>query len=176
MSKSPTKTDQKNQKKSPNNAKKKSSTPDIPEEKLEEYRDAFNIFDKDNSGDISVAELSGLFKTLGHMVTDKEVKELLDSVDTNRDGVVSFDEFVVLMLKLETQEDSEEEEVIKAFKVFDRDGNGFLSIEEFKYILMTLGDKFSEQQVEEIFNETDLDGDGQIDYMEFINFWNSKSI
>lgn len=147
---------------------------DIPEDKLAEYKDAFDIFDKDKSGDISVKELSALFKTLGHTIPDSEIKDLIDSVDTSGTGVVSFDEFVSLLLKVESQNDTEEEEVIKAFKVFDKDGNGTLSCAEFKHILTNLGDRFTEAEVEEIFKEADLDGDGQIDYHEFVNFWKSK--
>ena len=147
---------------------------DVPEEKLAEYKDAFDMFDKDHSGDISVKELAALFRALGHSIPDSEIKDLIDSVDTTGSGVVSFDEFVSLLLKVEASNETEEEEVIKAFKVFDRDGNGSLSCAEFKHILTNLGDKFTEAEVEEIFKEADLDGDGQIDYNEFVNFWKSK--
>ena len=147
---------------------------DVPEEKLAEFKDAFDMFDKDKSGEISAKELSSLFRALGHTISESEIKDLIDSVDTSGDGQVSFDEFVFLMMKVEVEDVSEEEDVIKAFKVFDKDGNGSLSCAEFKHILINLGDKFSEAEVEEIFKEADLDGDGQIDYHEFVNFWKAK--
>ena len=147
---------------------------DVPEEKLAEYKDAFDMFDKDHSGEISVKELAGLFRALGHNMTDSEIKDLIDSVDTDGSGEVSFDEFVTLLLKVESSNESEEDEVIKAFKVFDRDGNGSLSCAEFKHILLVLGNRFTEEEVNEIFKEADLDGDGKIDYQEFVNFWKSK--
>jgi calmodulin len=142
--------------------------------RLAEYKDAFEIFDKDKSGDISVHEISKLFKALGHSMTDKEIQKLVDEVNISGEESIGFDEFVQLMEKLDSQVESEEEAVIRAFKVFDRDQNGFLSVAEFKHILVNLGDKFTEAEVDEIFREADLDGDGQIDYHEFVDFWKNK--
>lgn len=148
--------------------------PDVPEERLAEFKDAFDMYDKDRSGNISVRELTALFKTLGHSIPESEIRDLIDSVDTSGKGEITFNEFVTLLLKVEAQNETEEEEVIRAFKVFDRDGNGTLSCAEFKHILTNLGDKFTDAEVEEIFKEADLDGDGQIDYYEFVNFWKTK--
>ena len=56
-----------------------------------------------------------------------------------------------------------EEELREMFKVFDMDGNGFISSEEFKWTMMNLGQKLTEEEVEEILKAADLNGDGQID-------------
>ena len=166
---SPVKEEPKQQKKAP-----EPKRPDVPEDKLAEYKDAFDMYDRDKSGDISLKELVALFKTLGHSIPESEVRDLIDSVDTSGKGKVTFDEFVSLLLKVEADGETEEEEVIKAFKVFDRDGSGSLSCAEFKHILTNLGDKFTDAEVDEIFKEADLDGDGKIDYQEFVNFWKTK--
>jgi calmodulin len=154
--------------------KLKSGRPGVSEEKLTEYKESFDLFDKDHSGDISAKELSALFKSLGYFVSDKDIKELMKSSDMNTDGIVSFEEFVDLMAKIESQEEPDEEEVLKAFKVFDKDGDGFLSVAEFKHILTSLGDKMTDAEVDEIFKDVDLDGDGQVDFQEFVSFWKVK--
>lgn len=56
-----------------------------------------------------------------------------------------------------------EAEIRAMFKVFDMDGNGFISSEEFKWTMMNLGQQLTEEEVEEIIKTADLNGDGQID-------------
>lgn len=147
----------------------------IPEEKLDEYREAFRLFDKDNSGTISVHEIGRIMKNMGNEMTEDELKDMIGDLDTDGSGEINFDEFVTLMRRTEVHEElSEEEAVIRAFKTFDKDNNGWLSCEEFKHILMNLGNKFTEEETLEIFNEADLDHDGRIDYVEFVDFWKNK--
>lgn len=50
----------------------------------------------------------------------------------------------------------------EAFRVFDRDGNGYITAEEFRYFMTHMGEQFSDEEVDEIINEVDIDGDGQV--------------
>lgn len=61
-----------------------------------------------------------------------------------------------------------EEEVREAFKVFDKDGNGFISAAELRHVMTNLGEKLSDTEVEEMIREADTDGDGQINYDECV--------
>jgi len=61
-----------------------------------------------------------------------------------------------------------EEELIEAFKVFDRDGNGFISAAELRHVMTNLGEKLTDEEVDEMIREADVDGDGQINYEEFV--------
>ena len=65
-----------------------------PEDQIAEYKDAFDMYDRDKSGEISVKELSSLFRSLGHDMKYDEVKELVDEVDLSGNGEISFDEFI----------------------------------------------------------------------------------
>ena len=60
------------------------------------------------------------------------------------------------------------EEIKEAFKVFDKDGNGFISAAELRHIMTNLGEKLSDEEVDEMIREADIDGDGQINYEEFV--------
>ena len=57
-----------------------------------------------------------------------------------------------------------EEEIREAFKVFDKDGNGFISAAELRHVMTNLGEKLTDEEVDEMIREADIDGDGQVNY------------
>ena len=71
------------------------------------------------------------------------------------------------------QNDSEEE-LVEAFRVFDRDGNGFISAAELRSVKNGLGENLTDEDVDEMIRDADIDGDGQINYEEFVKMMVSK--
>lgn len=71
----------------------------VPEDKLYEYRESFDLFDKDKNGTISVNEIYSIMKNYGNPISKKEVQKMIDDVDTNGDGELNFEEFVTFMEK-----------------------------------------------------------------------------
>lgn len=59
-------------------------------------------------------------------------------------------------------QENDSEMIREAFRVFDRDGNGYITAEEFRYFMTHMGEQFSDQEVDEIIAEVDIDGDGQV--------------
>lgn len=57
-----------------------------------------------------------------------------------------------------------EEEIKEAFKVFDKDGNGMISLHELAQVMANLGEKLTDDELDEMMREADINGDGQIDY------------
>jgi calmodulin len=148
---------------------------DIDEERKGQLREAFDMFDIDKKGTISVDEIYRVMKNFGNEMTKAEIKEMIADLDQDNSGELDFEEFVTFIKRTETTEDvDEDEEVIKAFKTFDRDNNGYLSLDEFRHILTNLGDRFSDAEVDEIFKEADIDGDHKLEYVEFVNYWKNK--
>ena len=82
-------------------------------------------------------------------------------------GTIDFPEFLTLMARKMKDTDSEEE-ILEAFKVFDKDGNGFISAAELRHVMTNLGEKLTDEEVDEMIREADIDGDGQINYEEFV--------
>ncbi|GAA5937133.1 hypothetical protein JCM3775_001559 [Rhodotorula graminis] len=78
------------------------------------------------------------------------------------------------MMARKMKDTDSEEEVREAFKVFDKDGNGFISAAELRHVMTNLGEKLSDTEVEEMIREADTDGDGQINYDEFVRMMMSK--
>ena len=76
-------------------------------------------------------------------------------------GKIDFEEFVMMMAK---QQCLGPEELEQAFRMFDKDGDGFIDARELRHLLTNLGEKLSEQEVDEMIAEVDIDGDGKVDY------------
>ncbi len=98
---------------------------------------------------------------------------MINEVDADGNGTIDFPEFLSLMARKMKDTDTEEE-LIEAFKVFDRDGNGFISAAELRHVMTNLGEKLTDEEVDEMIREADVDGDGQINYEEFVKMMMAK--
>ena len=140
---------------------------EISPEKRKEYQDAFEMFDKDKDGAITARELGNMMRSIGQNPTDEEVMAMIKEVDLNSDGKIELDEFITLMAR-NSPDTQTEDEVINAFRVFDKEGNGVIATAELKHSMMTVGDKMTEAEADEMIHEADIDDDGVINYEEFV--------
>ena len=69
------------------------------------------------------------------------------------------------MMACKMKDTDSEEEIREAFKVFDRDNNGFISAAELRHVMTSIGEKLTDDEVDEMIREADQDGDGRIDCM-----------
>ncbi|CAH1781676.1 unnamed protein product [Owenia fusiformis] len=139
------------------------------ESQIKDYKSTFNLFDSDNSGTIDLMELGDLLRGIGQNPSNKEVEELIKKHDVNQNGRMEFDEFLELMSVTVKPEEEVEDELRQAFKVFDKDGNGYISAKEMLVVLTKMGEEMSMEEVEEyIIKPCDVDGDGRINYEEFV--------
>ncbi|XP_078659449.1 calmodulin-alpha-like isoform X2 [Branchiostoma floridae x Branchiostoma belcheri] len=149
---------------------------ELTEEQIAEFREAFNLFDKDGGGDISVKELGSVMRSLGQNPTEQELQDMVRSVDQDGNGTIDFNEFLQMMQKAMKSDVDSEAELKEAFRVFDKDGNGFISSEELRHVMTNLGEKLTDEEVEEMIDAADINGDGQIDYEEFAIMVDIKNI
>ena len=139
----------------------------LSEERISEFRAAFELFDKDRDGLIKTKELGSILRNLGQYPSESELNTLIKEVDMDGSGTIEFKEFLCLMIR-KMKDSDPEKEFMEAFKAFDRDGNGFISEMELRLIMNNLGEKVSSEEIELMIKEVDNNYDGQIDFKEFV--------
>ena len=76
-------------------------------------------------------------RSLGQNPTEAELQDMINEVDTEANGTIDFPEFLTLMAR-KMKDTESEEEIREAFKVFDKDGNGFISAAELRHVCIKL--------------------------------------
>eukprot|EP00092_Neocalanus_flemingeri_P031331 GFUD01034027.1.p1 GENE.GFUD01034027.1~~GFUD01034027.1.p1 ORF type:complete len:149 (+),score=63.81 GFUD01034027.1:209-655(+) len=132
-----------------------------------EFKEAFDTFDKDGSGTISSEELLGVMRAMGQNPTEDELLNLVLEVDVDGNGTIDFPEFLDMMKKKAGEVD-EGAELREAFKIFDRNRDGYIDMKELKKVVAMLGTMLTKEEVEEFMAEADKDGNGKLDYDEFV--------
>nr|XP_048706118.1 calmodulin-like protein 3 [Caretta caretta] len=145
----------------------------LAEEQIAEFKEAFSLFDKDGDGSITTGELGTVMRSLGQNPTEAKLQDMVGELDTDGSGTVDFPEFLSLMARKMRDMDSEEE-IREAFRVFDEDGIGYISAAELRHVMTNLGEKLTDEEVDEMIKEADADGNGQVNYEEFVRMMVSK--
>ncbi|POI20287.1 hypothetical protein CIB84_015967 [Bambusicola thoracicus] len=134
-----------------------------------ELKQAFKEFDKDRDGYISYKDLGECMRTMGYMPTEMELIELSQQITG---GKVDFDDFVELMgpkMLAETADMIGIKELRDAFREFDTNGDGQISMAELREAMRKLlGQQLNYREVDEILKDVDLNGDGLVDFEEFV--------
>lgn len=139
----------------------------LTEDQITEFQEAFCLFDKDGDGCITIEELATVIRSLGQNPSSEELHDMISEVDVDGNGTIEFAEFLNLMARKMKETDAEEE-LKEAFKVFDKDQNGYISASELRHVMINLGEKLTDEEVEQMIREADMDGDGQVNYEEFV--------
>ncbi|XP_015836336.1 calmodulin isoform X3 [Tribolium castaneum] len=150
---------------------------EVSKSQMKEFREAFRLFDKDGDGSITKEELGRVMRSLGQFARTEELQQMLQEVDVDGDGNVSFEEFVDIAWSAGAGGDpehvlsreEEEKELRDAFRVFDKHNRGYITASDLRAVLQCLGEDLSEEEIEDMIKEVDVDGDGRIDFYEFVN-------
>uniref|UniRef100_A0A4W4FR45 EF-hand domain-containing protein n=1 Tax=Electrophorus electricus TaxID=8005 RepID=A0A4W4FR45_ELEEL len=137
-------------------------------EELEELSSAFALYAR--KGLIKCVNLGDCMRTMGYMPTEMELIELSQQINMNLGGRVDFEDFVELMGPKMLQETADMigvKELRDAFKEFDSNGDGMISVPELREAMKKLlGQQVAHKELEDILKDIDLNGDGRVDFEE----------
>ncbi|KAL6146773.1 hypothetical protein ACLB2K_057450 [Fragaria x ananassa] len=139
----------------------------LSEEQIAEFQEAFCLFDKDGDGCITIEELATAIKSVDQNPTAEELQSMINEVDIDGNGTIEFGEFLNVMVR-KMKENDADEELKEAFKVFDKDQDGYISPNELRNVMINLGERLTDEEAEQMIREADLDGDGLVNYEEFV--------
>lgn len=136
------------------------------QQSIEEMKQVFNKFDTNKDGKISPEEYKGILRALGKgNPLTKEVEKIFEVADLDGDGFIDFKEFVEVQKK---GGGLKMVDLQGAFRAFDKDGDGKITVEEVFELLQKLGERCSLQDCRRMVRAVDANGDGVIDMDEFL--------
>merc|ERR1712150_447784 len=100
------------------------------------------------------------------MGSNEELEDIMNEFDTSGNKKIEFAEFLTLMSK-KIKEVDEKDRVIQVFRTFDKDEDGFISFGDLRYVMVGLGETLSDDEINQMIKDADIDGDGRISYEEF---------
>ncbi|KAI0526776.1 hypothetical protein KFK09_002367 [Dendrobium nobile] len=140
----------------------------LTEEEVSEFRDAFCLLDKEGDGGcITMEEMIAIMKSIGRSSPNIEFTDIINHIDFDFRGNFDLTELFNLTTEI-VEEINKEDELKEVFKVFDRDQKGFISATELKNVLISLGEKLTDEEAEQMIKEADFDGDGKVNYDDFV--------
>ncbi|KPU78280.1 uncharacterized protein Dana_GF10252, isoform C [Drosophila ananassae] len=156
------------------------------EVEIKDLRTAFDLLDRNRDGRVTANELQFMLKNLGINVRDEIIHDLIREASHSGNGLINEAEFLQWVGRIQALRDEQQqheesasnskpadeaddvtEDLIAAFRVFDRDGNGFITRDELQTAMEMIGEPLNEAQLEQLLAIADLDQDGRINYEEF---------
>ena len=154
---------------------KRRTRQELSDEQKQEIKEAFDLFDTNKTGTIDYHELKVAMRALGFDVKKPEVVELMNEYDREGNGCINFNDFLDIMTEKIRNRDPVEE-ILKAFKLFDEDNSGNISLRNLKRVARELGENLSDDELQAMIDEFDKDQDGEISEQEFLNIMKQTSI
>jgi len=138
----------------------------LDEEQVEELREAFSLFDTEHSGAIDARELKAALRALGFEVKKEDVRKMLSDIGKDPSEPIEFNDFCEMM-RGRMPDKNCKAEIDKVFALFDEDDSGKISFRNLKRIAQELGESLTDEEMQEMIDEADRDGDGLINADEF---------
>ncbi|XP_043196908.1 myosin regulatory light chain 2-like [Amphibalanus amphitrite] len=128
------------------------------QQQVNEFKEGFQLMDADKDGILSHSDIRSAFDIIGRIASEKEIEEML----ADAPGPINFTMLLSMFASRQSGEADDDDVIVKAFQAFD-EGDGTINSDTFRHSLMTWGEKFTAKEVDEAFEQFDIDDDGKID-------------
>ncbi|XP_061172189.1 uncharacterized protein LOC133181651 [Saccostrea echinata] len=136
---------------------------------LTEVRTLFSAFDKNKDGFLSSKEVAALLQSgkLSAKVPYNAIQKIVRDVEKKDKKMVNLTQFTELLGEY-CPEFNPMADMLEAFKVFDKNGDGVISVSELRQVMNNLGERLTDRELQKMFRDADQDGDGEINFNEFL--------
>ena len=135
------------------------------ENEKKEHQEAFNIFDRDKDKKLNKEEARYAYMALGWNFSEEELNKIMQEKGEN--DLIAFNAFSDYLF--DRSKDAEiEEEIMETFAEMDKDGDGKINAKDLKYLLYSIGEKFEDEEINEIIRETSSTNDGTFSYKDMV--------
>lgn len=142
----------------------------LQSDQIKQLKDIFIRFDMDQDGSLTQLELAALLRSLGLKPSGDKLHVLLANMDLNGNGSIEFDELVgAIFSDLNEEILINQDQLMQVFRLFDRDGNGYITAAELVGQMAKMGQRLTYRELSEMMHEADSNGDGVISFSEFAN-------
>ena len=138
----------------------------LHQDQLDELREAFNLFDGGQKGFLDCRELKAAIRAIGYDIRKEQVRKMVCDNGKDPSEAILFDDFVAMMRE-KLHEKGTREDVLKIFELFDEERLGKITFRNLRRIATEVGENLSDDQLREMIDEADRDGDGALSFEEF---------
>jgi len=131
-------------------------------------RDIFQLYGEGRGNSVQASQLRVIFEQMGFPMSDDHCENLIETADQDGDGALDLKEFVNFVLYGVLNVEDTEDEIMECFRVFDPDETGFIPSQELRRIMTQLGDELTDSEINKVIQQSDIDGDGSINYAEYV--------
>ncbi|XP_058150379.1 calmodulin-like protein 4 [Dasypus novemcinctus] len=140
----------------------------LSQDQINEYKECFSLYDKQQRGKIKAVDLMVVMRCLGASPTPGEVQQHLQTHGIDRNGELDFSTFLTIM-HIQIKQEDPKKEILLAMLMADKEKKGYIMASELRSKLMKLGEKLTHKEVDDLFKEANIEPNGRVKYDEFIH-------
>merc|ERR1739848_896496 len=137
----------------------------------------FDLFDAKKQDFLSADDLDEILRAMGFLPSKEELMDILAEIDEDGSGEIEFAEFCQLCAKFLVEDpdiDTMKRELKDAFRIYDKDGQGFITMDVLRALIAELLSPLTDEELDGIISELDEDGSGTMDFDEFCEMMMSQ--
>ena len=143
----------------------------LQDERRKLMKEILDLYDPNNEGIINSKDTSKILQAMGRTLEEDDEQNFLQAADPDNTGKITKDNFLATVEALFSLSKDDVNDLLEAFKIFDINNTGKISVKDFKKILVKIGQAFSEEEADDIIKYINVDKEGNIDYADFIQNW-----